>query len=228
MRRIPALTLALASCAVLAQSPADHPTVSAGPDAGDVWKALQQGNERYTSGKTLQRNSAARRAQTAQAQHPKAAVLGCSDSRVPPEQVFDQGVGDLFVVRSAWEVADTSAVASLEYAVEHLGTRLIVVLGHERCGAVAAAASGERPDSPNLAALVGEISPALAPLPKAERAGDHGVEANVHRQADQLLAKSEVLRRAVQEGRVALRREVYDLDTGRVRTLAPPASATVH
>lgn len=223
MRRLSSLTLALVSCAALAQS---HPT--GGAEAGAAWRALQQGNARYAGGTAQQRDSAARRAQTAQEQHPRAAVLSCSDSRVPPEQVFDQGVGDLFVVRSAGEVADTAAVASLEYAVEHLGTRLIVVLGHERCGAVAAAASGERFDSPNLVALMEEISPALAPLPQAERAGEHGVEANVNRQADQLLARSEVLRRAVQEGHLSLKRAVYDLDTGHVRALAPPEPATVH
>ena len=221
-----ALLVTLVACTALAQAPAPH--ADAGPDGASAWKALQQGNARYLHGAPAKRDSAARRAETAQAQHPKAAVLSCSDSRVPPEQVFDQGVGDLFVVRTAGEVADTAAIASLEYAVEHLGTRLIVVLGHARCGAVAAAASKEEPDSPNLASLVDAIAPALAPLPEAERAGMRGVEANVNLQADQLLAKSEVLRRAVEEGHVRLVREVYDLDTGEVRAVPPAKQATVH
>ncbi|MBF5041554.1 carbonic anhydrase [Aggregicoccus sp. 17bor-14] len=223
-----ALLVPLVASAALAQAPVPHASPDAGPDGATSWRELQQGNQRYLHEAPERRDSAARRAETAQAQHPKAAVLSCSDSRVPPEQIFDQGVGDLFVVRAAGEVADTAAIASLEYAVAHLGTRLIVVLGHERCGAVAAAASREEPESPNLASLVDDIAPALAPLPESERAGIHGVEANVNLQADRLLAKSELLRRAVQEGRVTLVREVYDLDTGEVHAISPATHATVH
>ncbi len=107
----------------LAQAPADQ-----------VWNELASGNRRFVNGKSEPRNLVARRKELAKTQNPRVAVLSCADSRVPPELVFDEGLGDLFVVRSAGESADPLAVGSLEYAVEHLGTVVIVVMGHQSCG----------------------------------------------------------------------------------------------
>jgi len=109
----------------------------------DPLERLTQGNQRYQSGRADHFNQGRdRRQDLARAQHPFALVVGCSDSRVPPEVVFDQGLGDLFVVRSAGEALDDLALASIEDAVEHLDVRTIVVLGHERCGAVQATLEG--------------------------------------------------------------------------------------
>jgi carbonic anhydrase len=103
---------------------------------------LKEGNERYIFEHVEHPHEGAqRRVELSRAQHPFAIFLGCGDSRVVPELIFDQGVGDLFVLRIAGNVADDAVIASIEYAVEHLGTRLVVVLGHEKCGAVTAAIS---------------------------------------------------------------------------------------
>src|SRR5207244_5860667 len=93
---------------------------------------------------------------------PHVVVLACSDSRLSPERIFDQDLGDLFIVRVAGNVTDAVALGSMEYAVDHFPVKVLVVLGHEKCGAVAAAASGEKAHSPNIAALLKKIEPALA------------------------------------------------------------------
>ena len=116
---------------------------AASGDQGDALARLLAGNHRYVSGTVAHPNqTAGRRRAVAGSQHPFATILGCADSRVPPEVVFDQGLGDLFVVRVAGNIADPAAVASIEYSAEHLGVGLIVVVGHSRCGAVDAAVKG--------------------------------------------------------------------------------------
>ncbi|MHB8079768.1 MAG: carbonic anhydrase, partial [Candidatus Krumholzibacteriia bacterium] len=130
--------------------------------AGEAaWQQLLAGNQRFVAGApTRAHQDVGRRTEVANGQQPLAVIVGCADSRVPPEMLFDQGLGDLFVVRVAGEVVDDAALASIEYAVEHLGAGLIVVLGHERCGAVAAAvAGGEAPG--HLSTLVKAIAPAV-------------------------------------------------------------------
>src|SRR5438445_9648950 len=114
----------------------DQPSVA----PAEAISKLKEGNERYTSG-NLQHpdQSTDRRAVLAKTQHPFATVLSCSDSRVPPEIIFDQGLGDLFIVRVAGNVINDEGLGSIEYSVDHLGTRLILVLGHQSCGAVDAA-----------------------------------------------------------------------------------------
>jgi len=193
--------------------------------AKDPWQRLMQGNARHVNGQALHPNSdEGRRRQVAQAQQPFAMVLACADSRVPPELVFDQGLGDLFVVRVAGNVADSYARASLEYAVEHLHSPLLVVLGHERCGAVKAshevvldpkAAAGLSPD---LKALVQEIEPAVKGR-SGDKALDLGVRANASRAAQRLLEQSGVLRHAVEAGRLKVVAARYDLDSGQVERM---------
>jgi len=117
---------------------ADEHVPSVSPDA--ALAKLKEGNARFVASKVSDgKPTAAKRAETAQAQHPFAIILGCADSRTAPEIIFDQNIGDLFVIRTAGNLVDDHALGSIEYAVEHLGARLIVVLGHERCGAVTAA-----------------------------------------------------------------------------------------
>ena len=124
-------------------------------------KMLIDGNNRFTSGKYAHPEiGQRRRTELTSEQHPFAVILSCSDSRFPPELIFDQGLGSLFVVRVAGNVLDTITLGSIEYAVEHLGVKLIVVLGHEKCGAVKATVDGgEFP--PNIKALADKIQPAV-------------------------------------------------------------------
>ena len=139
----------------------DQPMIS----PAEAISKLKEGNGRYTSG-SLQHpgQTAERRTELAKTQHPFATIVSCSDSRVPPEIVFDQGLGDLFVVRVAGNVINDEGLGSVEYTVDHLGTRLILVLGHQSCGAVKAAretiaAKGKAPG--HIQSLVTAIKPAV-------------------------------------------------------------------
>ena len=194
---------------LLAQTPADQ-----------VWNELAAGNRRFISGSSQARNLVARRKELANTQNPRVAVLSCADSRVPPELVFDEGLGDLFVVRSAGESADPLSVGSLEYAVEHLGTVLIVVMGHQRCGAVKAACSGGKAGSPNLDAVVRPIVASCTRVDKSKpETFDLAARDHVHRVAQELLAKSDILRSAVREGKLTIVEAYYSVDTGEVTRL---------
>jgi len=119
----------LCVCFAVGQNP---PTVP----ADQIWSDLTAGNHRFVSGKTASRDLIAQRQALTKSQHPRVTVLSCSDSRVPPELVFDAGLGELFVVRSAGEDDDPISIGSIEYAVEHVGSTVIVVMGHQNCGAV--------------------------------------------------------------------------------------------
>jgi carbonic anhydrase len=140
---------------------------------------------------------------------------------VPPEILFDQGLGDFFVVRSAGNSADAIGIGSLEYAVEHLGSKVIVVLGHQSCGAVKAACSGDKMPSPNLDAVVQPVLPSCAAgAPnKGDALIDFAVRDHVHRTAKALLADSSILKHAADEGKLSIIEAYYDLDTGRVERL---------
>src|SRR5579863_4464138 len=127
-----------------------------------LWAELLDGNQRFIFGRTQPRELIQLRHSLAQGQHPRVIVLACSDSRVAPELLFDRNLGDLFVIRAAGNIADAIEVGSIEYAVEHLGSSLLVVLGHEKCGAVTAACSGEKMPTANLQAIVDKIDPAVA------------------------------------------------------------------
>lgn len=186
---------------------------------------LKSGNERFAAGQTKHAHESADwRKQLVGGQKPFATILGCADSRVPVELVFDQGFGDLFVVRVAGNVIAPDVVGSLEYAVAHLATPLVVVVGHEGCGAVTAAveALSGKPDAlPGINALAQLIEPGLPPtladLPTEQRI-PRAVEANVRWSVAQLLKLPEGAR-AVAAGRIQLFGAVYDLQTGRVRFL---------
>ena len=191
---------------------ADPTTSSVSPD--DALSRLKAGNERFANSKvSAGKPVAARRAETAHEQHPFAIIVGCADSRTAPEIIFDQNIGDLFVIRTAGNLVDDYALGSIEYAVEHLGTRLIVVLGHERCGAVTAAlAGGSAPGHIN--SLVRDIQPAVAASKGNE--GDALTNA-IHENDAEVAAK---IRRQAQLGEHASQVRIvegyYDLDTGKV------------
>jgi carbonic anhydrase len=199
---------------------------------------LREGNQRFaTDGPTKRKTmSRQRRKELAQGQQPFAIVLGCSDSRVPAEIVFDQGLGDLFVIRVAGNIVAPSQVASVEFAAEQFDTRLVVVLGHSRCGAVLATLedlarrSGER--SKNLHSIVGRIRPVVEPLLATALAQDHAalvreaVRANIRASADQLRHGSAILEQLVETNGLRVVGAEYSLETGVVDFFHPaPAEA---
>ena len=227
------LGLSLASVAVAQTAPAtpaqhsSHAANHAAPSAAEVWKSLMAGNQRFVAGKPQARDLVSLRRKLASGQSPSAIILSCSDSRVGPELVFDQSLGDIFVVRTAGNVADKVALGSVEYAVEHLHSPLLVVLGHQKCGAVNAACSGEKMPSQNLDAIVEKINPAVTQA-KSYAHGDDLVESaiqeNVRQSAKDILANSSIIRDAVNSGKVTVIEAEYELDTGRVAQLNAPAS----
>ncbi|MBV8682270.1 MAG: carbonic anhydrase [Caulobacteraceae bacterium] len=189
---------------------------SLSPDAAVA--RLMAGNERFVRGQldSPKENLDARRKATVEGQEPFAAVLSCADSRVPVELVFDEGIGQLFVTRVAGNIVTPEILASLEYGVGVLGTRAILVLAHQGCGAVHAAIDGK--------AVPGQISALYAPLRQAVARGGGEQEAvakaNAQIQAGILAAASPVLASAVKEGALKVVAAYYALDTGKVTLLA--------
>jgi len=202
-------------CAVFAVSQPSS-TVS----ADKTWSDLAAGNHRFVLGKAAPHDFLIQRKALTKNQHPQVAVISCSDSRVPPEQVFDTGLGELFVVRSAGEDDDALSIGSLEYAVEHLGSSVIVVMGHQSCGAVTAACSGAKSESVNLDAVVNPIASSCAKMnPKRPETLDLAVRDHIHRVAQELLTKSEMLKKVFEEGKLTIIEAYYSLDTGEVTRL---------
>ncbi|NIO43728.1 MAG: carbonic anhydrase [Burkholderiales bacterium] len=196
--------------------------------AKDALELLREGNRRFVSGvrsiDTM--TSTIRREELIAGQAPFAIILGCSDSRVPAEMVFDQGMGDLFVIRVAGNVVAPSQIGSVEFAAERFGTQLVVVLGHSMCGAIEATLeelgrpSGDQ--SPNLRSIVGRVRPAVAPLLETELAKSpeallkQAVRANIRASASHLRHGSQILEQLIQKGRLAVVGAEYWLETGEV------------
>lgn len=205
-------------------------------DARAALARLREGNARFVSGTTRHPNSdEGRRLDLSSGQAPFAAILACADSRVPPEIVFDCGLGDLFVVRSAGQMVENAVLASLEFAVHKLAVPLILVLGHDNCGAVAAAESlmEERSSGKSLALLPGHLN-ALAeqisrrlgsdarhdtvgepPLSGADAPTD-AAAVNAAAAKTEVCVRSPLIRAAHESGELALAHAMYTLDTGRV------------
>jgi len=203
-----------------------------------VWHEMARGNERFVAGEPLHpRQDVERREQLAAAQEPIAALFGCSDSRLAAEIIFDKGLGDLFVVRNAGQVISDSVVGSLEYAVDVLHVPLIVVLGHDQCGAVRAAIDSAKPDAaplpPHIAELIAPIAPAVQRVIAAEKRGaaahehipgdDHSpdiiaevVREHLRDTVAELLERSELISLAVAAGTLAVVGANYRLLEGRV------------
>lgn len=192
------------------------------PSADEIWGFLMSGNQRFINGKPKTRDIVSRRHSLNKGQHPLVAVLSCSDSRIPPEAIFDQGLGDLFVVRVAGNSSDPIGIGSLEYAVEHLGTVMIVILGHQSCGAVTAACSGDAMPTPNLEAVVEPIAKSCR-VAKEQHGSDDlvdfAIRDHVHETANELLTRSEVLKHAHDEGKLTIIEAYYSLDSGKVMRL---------
>jgi len=184
---------------------------------------LKAGNERFAADKASPRNvGAQRRADLAKGQHPFAIVLTCADSRVAPELIFDTGLGDLFVLRVAGNIADPAVVGSIEYAVEHLHVPLIVVVGHESCGAVVAALDG-KPLPGDLGWLIKQVKVGDQ-LPDGKEAKlAAAVRANVANAAVDLKLRSKIIAEEVEHKKVAIVSGVYALGTGKVEWLTAEA-----
>jgi carbonic anhydrase len=182
--------------------------------------ALQEllaGNRRFVSGVGFHpRQSPYRRTEVVPGQHPFAAVIGCSDSRVPPEIIFDCGLGDLFVIRTAGHALDDTGYASVQYVAEHLGVPLIIVLGHSDCGAVKSAVGGLQAPG-HLGTLIARLQPAVEAA--AEQPGDllqNAVLENIRRTVSHLKTLQPVLADLIANGKVSVVGALYDLETGGV------------
>lgn len=216
------LGLTVAGCGRSGGSAPNPTPLVEGPVSGpdQALQRLLEGNKRFVAMQIQHPNdSTMRLGEVAKGQHPFAAILGCADSRVPPELIFDRGLGDIFVVRSAGNIADPVAIGSLEYAVAHLKVSLIMVLGHERCGAVEAALSGE-PAAGYIAEVVKAVQPAVDQV--KDHDGDHledAVLANVRLQTE-VLGKSSLLAQAVASGALKIVSGRYDLDKGELTLLS--------
>jgi carbonic anhydrase len=199
--------------------------------AFEALERLIEGNRRFAAGMESESGLSrrARRAELVAGQQPFAIVLGCSDSRVPAEIVFDQGLGDLFVIRVAGNVVAPSQVGSVEFAAERFGSRLVVVLGHSQCGAVAATLEelrrpGEN-QSRNLRSIVDRIRPAVdgllttSPARDPEALAREAVRANVRMSANQLRHGSEILERLIADDGLLVVGAEYSLETGLVEVL---------
>ena len=195
----------------------------------DARARLVEGNRRFLQKGAAIGNRIFRAELADQTQRPFAIVLGCSDSRTPVEILFDEGFGDLFVVRIAGNVVAPSVVGSIEFAAAEFGTRLVVVLGHTRCGAIAASVraiqSGNGPESKNIRAITDRISPHIEALvgtagPALDQLGlREAMRTNVRASADHLRHGSKLLEELVLAGRVAIVGAEYELETGRVQFL---------
>jgi carbonic anhydrase len=183
-------------------------------------KALQklaEGNARFVASKLAHPNQGGdRRTELAKGQSPFAVIVGCSDSRIPPEILFDQGLGDLFVIRVAGNILDDIGMGSIEYAVDHLGTELVVVLGHGKCGAVSATVQGGEAHG-HIGSIVKAIAPAL------ERAKglagdltDNTIRANVELVTNQVSSSTPILSKMVAESKIRVIGAYYNIESGKV------------
>ena len=188
--------------------------------AASVLAELKSGNEHHVAHRYQHpHESLERRRELLSGQHPHAEILSCSDSRVPPELIFDQGLGDLFIVRVAGNVATDTEIGSLEYGAEHLHIPLLVVLGHESCGAVTAAVQGGPPEG-HIAALVTLIAPAVDKT--RGLSGDpvaNAVRMNVNMVVKQLRSSTPILSELVAHGKLKIVGAVYSIETGSVTWL---------
>ena len=202
-------------------------------DAQTVLDQLKQGNERYIANLASRQPIKVPSPELVTKQKPKAIILGCSDARVPVEMIFDQPLGELFVIRVAGNVVAPSQIGSIEFAAEKFGTRLVVVLGHSNCGAVSACVetlvNPEQYYSPNLQSIVDRIRPSVYNLHEILTANDGDVDmgefidrairANVRMSVSQLKHGSRILEDLVSDGTLMIVGAEYDVATGKVNFL---------
>jgi carbonic anhydrase len=222
------LFLSLLLCLATLAVPLGATSAGPGISADESLRLFKDGNARYAEGKPQHpHQDRERRALTAgQGQHPLAAVLTCSDSRVPPEIIFDQGIGDIFVIRVPGNISAPDEIGSIEYAVDHLATPLVVVLGHTQCGAVTAVVDDAKLP-PNIAALLEPIKPAVAKAREDNPEATQDVllnaasKENVWQSIADMLRQSPIIREKVKDGGVRVVGAIYEIDSGQVQWLGP-------
>jgi carbonic anhydrase len=189
-------------------------------EIGQALQKLIEGNKRFTLSKQSHPNQNKERRQgLAKGQKPFAIIVGCSDSRVPPEIIFDQGLGDLFVIRVAGNIVDDVALGSIEYAVGHLGTQLIVVLGHSKCGAVTATVQGGAVHG-HVESIVQAIKPAIdAAKDLPGNLTDNTIKANARLVADQIQYSDPILSELARLDKITVVSAYYDIESGEVHIL---------
>jgi carbonic anhydrase len=215
------ILLAIVALAATAARPVTAAVSAPTMPPAQALQLLLDGNKRFVAGQLEHPNQTPeRRAEVAKGQHPFAAVLACSDSRTPPEIIFDRGLGDIFTVRVAGNVADQVVIESLDYSVKHLGVRVVMVLGHRRCGAVIAAVEGhEGTADQDVGPMLSELRPAVAA--SKGMPGDpveNAVRENVIL-VTKKLATSPELAAMVKSGNLRIVGGIYDLDTGTIEML---------
>ena len=223
-----ALMLTISACSQQSQTPEvqlDGDTISASEQAAltpeAILQGLKDGNDRYMNNDLTPTDYIAQIAATASGQYPEAVILSCIDSRVPVEQVFDKGVGDVFVARVAGNTVNPDILGSIEYGAAVAGSKLIVVMGHEACGAVKASIDKAQLSS-NADVLLGRVQPAIDAVKgyDADRSSgnsafvDEVVNTNVTMTIDEMLEKSPVLKGLLDKGEIMIVGAYYDLDTG--------------
>jgi carbonic anhydrase len=189
-------------------------------EIGQILQKLIEGNKRFSSSRQSHPNqSRERRQELSKGQKPFAIIVGCSDSRVPPEIIFDQGLGDLFVIRVAGNIVDDVTLGTIEYAVDHLGTQLIVVLGHSKCGAVTATVQGGAVHG-RVESIVRAIRPAID---KAKEVPgdltDNTIKANARLVANQIRSSGPVLSELAANGKITVVSGYYNVESGEVHIL---------
>lgn len=189
--------------------------------AAEAKKLLVAGNERFVKGELAKKDLGSERRQKllTEGQKPFVAIVSCSDSRVPPEVIFDQGLGDLFVIRVAGNILDKVEIGSVEYAVEHLHVPLVLVMGHEACGAVKATVEGGKAPTENIGAIVEKISPSVEKAKAMGATGKELIEQSAEENVKAMIAeleKSPIIKEAVEHGKVTISGAKYHLGTGKV------------
>ena len=229
--RVWTFAAALTACALSVVPAAEAGTAALTREAqakitpANAIEMLQEGNLRFVSGESFERDYMAQVKQTASGQYPFAAVVSCLDSRIPPEIVFDQGIGDLFVARVAGNFVNEDILGSLEFATKVVGAKLVVIMGHTECGAVKGACDGV--ELGLLTATLADINPAVTAVqgdyePRSSENAEfvHAVTVkHVQLTMERLLNWSTTMRRLVNSGELALVGAIYDIETGRIEFL---------
>jgi carbonic anhydrase len=204
--------------------------VFAGSAGDESLQKIMDGNKRFASDKLMQKESCdVKRKELSTGQKPYAIVLTCSDSRVPPEVIFDQFLGDIFVIRVAGNVVDQIGLGSIEYAAEHLNSPLLFILGHSKCGAVKATLEAKGKPEGNIGAIVKKIQPAAATAKKKGGSQDEvfetAIKENVKNVYNDVMTKSTIIPHLAQGGKLKIVAGEYNIATGKVEMINLPKMA---
>lgn len=200
----------------------EHPTTTGQQMSfWEIINDLREGNNRFVQGKmTHAKQDEATRKELITSQHPKTIILSCSDSRVPAELIFDKGIGEIFVIRNAGNIVDTVALASIEYAIEHLGAQVLIIMGHDSCGAVKATLSAKNDKSSgstNIDFLIKKINENLSFTRKVSRDPNNptdAIKANVRGVVINIMKRSKIVREFVENNKLMIAQSYYHFDTG--------------